>query len=55
MHDANHLWKLASRCRDLEKIAIEPEVIEQIGIWATELGEIAENLEARPVEHEMAE
>jgi hypothetical protein len=55
MHDPNHLWKLARRCRDLEKIAIEPAVIEQLRIWATELAEIAENLESRSVEHEMAE
>jgi hypothetical protein len=55
MHEPNHLWKLAKRCRDLEKIEIEPEVIEQLRIWATELAEIAENLESRPVEQEMAE
>jgi hypothetical protein len=55
MHDANYLCKLARRCRDLEKTAIEPEVIEQLRIWATELAEIAENVEPRPIEHEMAE
>jgi len=55
MHDANYLWNLARRCRDLGKMAIEPEIIEQLRIWATELAEIAENLESRPVEREMAE
>ena len=55
MQDVSHLWKLARQCRDLEKTVTEPEVIEQLRIWATELAEIAENLESRPVEREMAE
>ena len=55
MHDANYFSNLARRCRDLEKTVTEPEVIEQLRIWATELAEIAENLESRPVEREMAE
>jgi hypothetical protein len=36
-------------------MTIEPEIIEQLRIWAAELAEIAANLESRPVEHEMAE
>ena len=48
MNDDNHLLSLARRCLDLEKIAIEPEVIEQLRIWATEL---AEDLECRAVQH----
>jgi len=48
-------FELATRCRDLEKTAIEPEVIEQLSIWATELAEMAEDLECRAVQHEMAE
>jgi hypothetical protein len=52
MNDESHLLRLARRCLDLEKIAIEPEVIEQLRIWATEL---AEDLECRAVQHEMAE
>jgi hypothetical protein len=55
MQDVSYLWKLARQCRDLEKTVTEPEVIEQLRIWATELAEIAENLESRPVEREMAE
>jgi hypothetical protein len=35
--------------------AIEPEVIEQLRIWATELAEMAADLECRAVQHEMAE
>jgi len=52
MHDESHLLRLARRCRDLEKTAIEPEIIEQLRMWATEL---AEALECRAVQHEMAE
>jgi len=55
MHDANYLWNLARRCRDLGKTAIEPEIVEQLRIWATELAEIAEDTECRDVQHEMAE
>ena len=55
MQDVSYLWKLARQCRDLEKTVTEPEVIEQLKIWATELAEIAENLESRPVENEMVE
>ena len=55
MHDANYFWNLARRCRDLGKMAIEPEIIEQLTIWATELAEIAENSESGPVEHATAE
>jgi hypothetical protein len=39
----------------LENIAIEPEVIEQFGIWAIELAEMAEDSESRAVQPEMAE
>jgi hypothetical protein len=52
MHDTNCLWNLARRCRDLGKMAIEPEIGEQLTIWATELAEIAENSESGPVEHQ---
>jgi hypothetical protein len=55
MQDANFWWKLATRCRALEKITIDPQDIEQLRIWATELAEIAEDMERRPVQHEMAE
>ena len=55
MRDVNHLLGLASRCRDLEKTAVEPEIIQQLRIWATELTEMAEDSECRAVEHGMAE
>ena len=55
MQDVSYLWKLARQCRDLEKTVTEPEVIEQLRVWAAELAEITENLESRPVENEMAE
>ena len=55
MQDARNFLKLARRCRELEKTAIEPEVVEQLRIWATELAEITVDLESRAVQHEMAE
>jgi hypothetical protein len=55
MYDESHLFELVRRCRNLKKTAIEPEVIEQLRIWATELAEMAEDLECRAVQHEMAE
>ena len=55
MKDASYLLKLARRCRYLEKTGIEPEIIEQLRIWATELAEIAEASESRAVQPEMAE
>ena len=55
MHDESHLLELARRCRDLEKTAVEPEIIQQLRIWATELTEMAEDSECRAVEHGMAE
>jgi hypothetical protein len=55
MQDANYFSNLARRCRDLGKTAVEPEIVEQLRIWATELAEIAEDMECRDVQHEMAE
>jgi hypothetical protein len=54
MKDASYLLKLVRRCRYLEKTGIEPEIIEQLRIWATELAEIAEDSESRAVQPEMA-
>ena len=36
-------------------VYFEPEIVEQLTIWATELAEIAENSESGPVEHATAE
>ena len=55
MKDESYLLKLARRCRDLEKTAIAPEVIEQLRIWATELAGMAEDSEFRAVKPDMAE
>ena len=55
MKDASSLLTLVGRCRDLEKTAIAPEVVEQLRIWATELAGMAEDSESRTVEPEMAD
>ena len=54
MKDAGHFLTLARRCRDLGRTAIEPEVIEQLRIWATELAGMAEDSESWAVQPEMA-
>jgi hypothetical protein len=55
MKDVSYFLKLAKRCRDLVKTALEPEVVEQLRIWATELAGMAEDSESRAVQPEMAE
>jgi hypothetical protein len=55
MKDASYFLKLARRCRDFGKTSIEPEVVEQLRIWATELAGMAEDSESRTVEPEMAD
>ena len=55
MRDESYVSGLARRCRDLGRTTTEPEVIEQLRVWATELAEMAEDLECPAVEHEMAE
>ena len=55
MIDASYLLKLAKRCRDLEKTAMESEVIVQLRIWVTELGGMAEDSDFRAVQPEKAE
>lgn len=57
MRDESYVSGLARRCRELGRTTTEPEVIEQLRVWATELAEMAEDLdlECRAVEHEMAE
>jgi hypothetical protein len=54
MNDAGYLLNLAKRCSDLEMTAFNPEVIEQLQIWAIELAEMAENCECGAVQPEMA-
>ena len=52
MHDPNSLREQARRCRALSKTAVEPEVIEQLRVWAVELAEEADQAEWRAVEAE---
>jgi hypothetical protein len=54
MQDANTFRKLVTQCRALEKTAIEPEVIEQLRVWAVELAEEAEGAGRRASAHEEA-
>jgi hypothetical protein len=52
MHDAQSLREQAKRCRTLSKVVTEPEVIEQLRVWAVELAEEAEQAEWRAAERE---
>ena len=45
MHDPSSLREQARRCRALAKTAVEPEVIEQLRVWAVELAEEADQVE----------
>lgn len=53
MHDPNSLREQARRCRALSKTAMEPEVIEQLRVWAVELAEEADQAEWRAAEGEL--
>ena len=52
MHDPNFLREQARRCRVLSKTAVEPEVIEQLRVWAVDLAEEADQAERPEVERE---
>ena len=43
----NYIRKLARRCLGLSKSAVEPEVIEQMQVWAVELADKADRSERR--------
>jgi hypothetical protein len=45
MHDAQSLREQAKRCRTLSKIITEPEVSEQLRVWAVELAEEADQVD----------
>jgi hypothetical protein len=45
MQDPNSLREQARRCRVLSRIAVEPEVIEQLRVWSVELAEEADRVE----------
>jgi hypothetical protein len=52
MHDPRSLREQARRCRALAKTAVEPEVIEQLRVWAVELAEEADKAEWRAAQEE---
>jgi hypothetical protein len=53
MHDPNSLREQARRCRALSKTAVEPEVIEQLRVWAVELAAEADVAEWQPPDGEV--
>jgi hypothetical protein len=52
MNHPKSLREQARKCRARSKTAIEPEVIEQLQVWAIELAEEAEQMEWREAERE---
>ena len=52
MKHPKSLREQARKCRALSKTAIEPEVIEQVRVWAVELTDEAEKMEWREAERE---
>jgi hypothetical protein len=50
MKNADYFREQARRCRALSKAVIEPEVIEQLRVWAVELADEADEAERRAVE-----
>ena len=47
MPDADYFRDKARRCRELLRVAIKPEVIEQLRRWSIEFDEEADAAEAR--------
>ena len=47
MHNPNILRERARRCRALLKSAVDPEVVEQLRVWAVELADEAEAVQRR--------
>ena len=52
MKHPKSLREQARKCRALSKTAVEPEVIEQLRVWAVELTDEAEQMEWREAEGE---
>ena len=52
MHDPSSLREQARRCRVLSKTAVEPEIIDQLRVWAVELAEEADQAEWQAAEGE---
>ena len=45
MHDPREFRDLARKCRERAKCSMEPDVIEQLRRWATELADAADEIE----------
>jgi hypothetical protein len=52
MQDPSSLREQARRCRALSKTAIEPDVVEQLRVWAVELAEEADQVEWQAAQEE---
>ncbi len=48
MPDASFFREKAQRWRELSEIAIQPEVREQLGVWAEEFAALAESADQAP-------
>jgi hypothetical protein len=53
MHDPKFLRDRARRCRALMRSTVEPDVIEQLRVWAIDLTEEADEVERRADEREI--
>ena len=53
MHDPKFLRDQARRCRALMRSTVEPDVIDQLRVWAVELAEEADEVERRADEREI--
>jgi hypothetical protein len=52
MNDPTSLREQARRCRALSKAALEPEVIQQLRVWAVDFADEADQAERREVKRE---
>ena len=55
MHDPKSLREQARKCRALSQTAVEPEVIEQLRVWAVDLVEEADQAEWGAAEEKEAD
>jgi hypothetical protein len=53
MQDMSYLVRLARRCSDFQRNATEPDVLEQLRIWSTELAEMTKRSKRPVVDHEI--
>jgi hypothetical protein len=52
MKYAEHFRKLARRCRILARTAGDPELVDQMRIWAVDFADEADKVERRAVERD---